>query len=149
MASKKKEVLVEAPAQIVYGLARTSGSEIASFRCVIDNPTAGYAKFSRGFGLTNPMDVTITVATINEHRTSVVYEASILALADPFGFLTGALDVFSAHLENHRQAWATGTAPGPAPKDKRPLYVTLGCLGLLALGIVAVLLVVAVSAVLT
>ncbi|MBX3126537.1 MAG: hypothetical protein KF718_07455 [Polyangiaceae bacterium] len=144
MASKKRELFVDAPAHITYGLARAAGSEIGSFRLVIDNPTAGFAKFSRGFGLTNPMDVIVTVTPVDEQRCSVVYEASILALVDPFGFLGGALDVFSAHLENHRQAWATGTPPPAAPKDKRPLVVTLGCLGLVLGGTAVMLLVIVV-----
>ena len=56
-------------------------------------------------------------------------DASILALADPFGFLTGTLDAFETHLRALHQAMQTGAPPPPPPANNRAIVVNLVIIG--------------------
>lgn len=129
MAKKSKDLLLDMPPDHAFALARASAYEIKGFRCVVDDPSRYALKFSKGFGLTNPMEMEIWVQATPDGRAQVNFQAGILALADPFGFLTASLEQFSAHLENHRQAWLAGTAPSPPPANNRALWVNVGCIG--------------------
>ncbi len=121
---------MDAAPEHAFALARASGYQIPSWRCLRDEPHSGTLKFSKGFGWTNPMEMTITIFGAGEGRSTLRYEASILALADPFGFMDSTLDQFLAHLENHRSAWLSGTQPGPPPKNNRALMVNIGCVAI-------------------
>ena len=133
MASKLREVVLDMPPEHAFALARASAYQIPSFRCLRDEPHAFSLKFSKGFGWTNPMEMTITAFAAEAGRSTLRYEASILALVDPFGFMGSTLDQFIAHMENHRRAWLEGAQPGPPPANNRPLMVNVGCLALAVL----------------
>ena len=128
MASRLREVMLDMPPEHAFALARSAGYAIPSYRCVRDDATTLNLKFSKGFGWTNPMELSITALPADAGRSVLRYEASILALADPFGFMNSPLDQFIGHMENHRRAWLEGAQPGPPPKNNRPLIVNVGCL---------------------
>jgi hypothetical protein len=130
MASRQREVMLDLPPEHAFALARSSAYEIPSYRCIGEDPAGFALKFSKGFGWTNPMELKITAYPVDTGRSVLRYEASILALADPFGFMNSTLDQFIAHMENHRRAWLSGTQPAPPPKNNRPLWVNVGCIAI-------------------
>ena len=143
MASKSRDITLAAPSHVSYGLARAAGAELPGFRLSREDPAGYYLEFSRGFGLTNPTELKVTVSQLDAQSSQLRLNASILALVDPFGFLDSALDMFENHLRAHHQASLSGVRPPPPPKDRRAIWVNviifvvvLGGLGLLVLAVV-------------
>jgi hypothetical protein len=78
------------------------------------------------------VDVKATVYQGPDPTTSLIrYEASILALADPFGFTTKTLDQFIGHLHAHHQAMLSNTPAPPPPKNTHDVKVNVIILAVL------------------
>ncbi len=106
-------------------LARNSGAEIPSFKITGADPATLRLWFARGFGWSNPIDVNVTVWQSGPQHSTLRYEASLLALADPFDFMGKNLERFEQHLHAHCQAWMAGMPPPPPPEDKHSMKVNL------------------------
>jgi hypothetical protein len=144
MARTSRDLKLTVHPNDAYMLALHSGAQIPSFSIMRQDPARFRVDFHRGFGWSNPIDVSVTAWQSGEFETTLRYEASILALADPFGFMDKNLDRFEQHLRAHHEAWLTGGTPPPAPADSHSVKVNLIILGvffgLFALVIVVVLL---------
>jgi hypothetical protein len=126
MARTHRDVILQALPPDAWALARNSGAEIPAFRLEGQDPHRLSLRFSRGFGWSNPIDVFVTVWQSGPAQSTLRYEASILALADPFDFMQKNLERFEQHLHAHHHAWATGT-----PLDRHSVRVNLVIIGLL------------------
>lgn len=142
MATTHRDVTLPVLPHDAWMLARNSGAEIPAFSLAGQDPMALRLKFSRGFGWSNPIDVTVSVWQTGPCESTLRYEASLLALADPFDFMGKNLERFVQHLHAHLAAWQTGTAPPPAPVDRHSARVNLIIIGvmfgLLLLGVLIV-----------
>ena len=143
MAKTSREVTLPVPAPTAFQLARASGAELPGFRLSGEDASQLRLKFCRGFGWSNPIDVEVAVWESAPNQSRLRYDASILALADPFGFMSKNLERFEQHLGAHHQALLQGTAPPAPPKDKHSVKANViligGCLGVLLLVVVAAL----------
>ena len=135
MASKTRVITLPAPSNVTYGLVRTAGSELKGFRLTREDPAGYYFKFARGFGWTNPTDLEVTIYQLDAQSSQLRLDASVLALADPFGFLTGTLDAFETHLRALHQAMQTGAPPPPPPANNRAIVVNLVIIGVVVGGL--------------
>lgn len=142
MAKTSREVTLPVPAETAFQLARASGAELPGFRPSGEDPSQLRLRFCRGFGWSNPIDVDVTVWASGPNQSRLRYDASIVALADPFGFMRKNLERFEQHLGAHHRALLQGTAPPAPPRDSHSIKVNVmligGCLGLLLLATVAV-----------
>lgn len=143
MPSQSRDVSLPIAANQAYALLRSAGSEIPGFRLVRENPQAYSIDFARGFGWTNPVDVTASVFATGESQAQIRLTASILALADPFGFLPSVLGLFEKRIQQHLYSMSTGAPLPPPERDGRAMTVNLIIIGvlvgfLLLLGIVVV-----------
>lgn len=126
MASQIRDVTLPMPPAQAYGLVRASGFEIPKFRNIRDDPATLTLAWNKGWGWSNPVTVQVAIYQGPDQGSSLVrYEASILALADPFGFTTKTLEQFIGHLHAHQQALATGTQAPPPPKDTHAVKVNI------------------------
>jgi hypothetical protein len=141
MASKTRVITLPAPSNVTYGLVRAAGSDLKGFRLAREDPAGYYFKFARGFGWTNPTDLEVTIYQLDAQTSQLRLDASILALADPFGFLTGTLDTFETHLRAMHQASLTGVPPPPPPANRRAIIVNLVIGGVVVGGFMLLLLV--------
>ena len=82
----------------------------------------------RGWGWTNPIDVRATVHDYGG-QSIVHYEASILALADPFGLTNKTLEQFETHLQSYLHAQQTGAPLAAPPTEERSLWINLAIIG--------------------
>jgi hypothetical protein len=130
VARTHRDVTLPALPPDAWALARNSGAEIPAFRLEGQDPHRLSLRFSRGFGWSNPVDVFVTIWQSGPTESTLRYEASILALADPFDFMQKNLDRFEQHLRAHHHAWMTGTQPPPAPLDRHSVKVNLVLIGL-------------------
>ena len=146
MANQFRDVHLPVRADHTLTLVRTSGNEIPKFQTTMENPALYRICWHKGFGWTNPVDVRASVHQLDANTSLVRYEAEILALVDPFGFLTKTLDQFEQHLHAHHQAWINNTPPPPPPPDQsaRATMILLGVVlgGLALMGLVILLLVI-------
>lgn len=117
--------------QEAWMLARNSGAEIPSFQMGAQDPAALRLMFNRGFGWSNPIDVSVVVWQSGPSHSTLRYEASILALMDPFNFMGKNLDRFEAHLHAHHNAWRAGLPPPPPPQDTHSAKVNLIIIGVI------------------
>lgn len=129
MASTTRDVHLPVLPHDAYGLARVSGSQIPSFRLEREEPAAFRIHFHRGFGWSNPIDVSVTVWQTGPQQSTLRYQASILALADPFGFMDKNLDRFQQHLLAHYEAWIHNRPPPAAPVDTHSPKVNFAIFG--------------------
>lgn len=126
MASSIRDVTLPIPPAQAYGVVRASGFEIPKFRNLRDDPASLTLAWNKGWGWSNPVTVQVAIYQGPDSGTSLIrYVASILALADPFGFTTKTLDQFIGHLYAHHQALTTGTPPPPPPKNTHEMKVNL------------------------
>jgi hypothetical protein len=140
MPSQSRDVSLPVSANQAYALVRSAGSEIPGFKLVRENPQAYSIDFARGFGWTNPVDVTANVFATADGQAQIRVTASILALADPFGFLPSVLGLFEQRIQQHVHSMTTGAPLPPPKKDGRAMTVNLViiavCLGfILAIGV--------------
>ena len=149
MAKTYRDVILPVQPADAYALVRASGSQMPSFTLKGEDPTNLRISFYRGFGWSNPIDVDVTMWGADPQHTTIRYEASILALADPFGFMKGNLDRFEKHLQAHHQAWLSNAAPPPPPKDTHSIKVNVAIIGcvvvFLVLAVLAAVILVLVS----
>lgn len=129
MADKMHTFQLQMPATQAYPLVRQAAIEVRGFSLKREDPAHYMMELARGFGLTNPVDVTISVYEPAPGQTAVQMKASIFALADPMGFLPSVLGMFETHILAHAQALQTGQPPPPPPRDKRAWAITIGSLG--------------------
>ncbi len=126
MASQIRDLTLPVPPHQAYGLIRASGAEIPKFRCTYDDPATLTLAWKKGWGLTNPVEVKVNIYQGPDGASSLIrYEASILALVDPFGFLTVTLDQFAGHLQAHYYGMMTNTQPPPPLKNSREVTVSV------------------------
>lgn len=129
MPSQSRDVSLPIPANQAYAVLRNAGSEIPGFKLVRENPQAYSMDFARGFGWTNPVDVTASVFATGESQAQIRVTASILALADPFGFLPSVLGLFEKRIQQHVHSMTTGAPLPPAERDGRAMKVNLIIIG--------------------
>ena len=126
MASQTRDIMLPMPPAQAYGLVRASGNEIPKYRPLRDDPATLTLAWNKGFGWSNPVTVQVAIYQGPDANSSMIrYEASILALADPFGFNNKTLDQFTGHLQAHQQAQANGTQAPPPPTNKHEMKVNL------------------------
>ena len=129
MARTHRDVQLAVLPPDAWMLARNSGSEIPSFRLTAADPASLRLRFDRGFGWSNPIDVDVSIWQSGPAHSTLRYEASLLALADPFDFMGKNLERFEQHLHAHCHAWMNGMAPPPPPVDKHSVKVNLIIIG--------------------
>jgi hypothetical protein len=79
-------------------------------------------------------------------QSTVHYEASILALADPFGFTDKTLEQFTTHLHNMLHAQQTGAPLPPPSTEERSIGVNVGIIGCMVVVLAVIVLVALVAA---
>ncbi len=129
MARTHRDVHVPLLPHDAFMLARNSGAEIPSFTLTGHDPATLRLWFARGFGWSNPIDVNVTIWQSGPTHSTLRYEASLFALADPFNFMGKNLERFEQHLHAHTQAWMAGMPPPPPPADKHTVKVNLIIIG--------------------
>lgn len=147
MAKSETQVNLPVPVNHAYVLVRESGNQIPKFRPLVEDPGRYTLRWQRGWGWTNPIDVRATVHDYGG-QSVVHYEASILALADPFGFTNKTLEQFATHLQNYLRAQQTGAPLAPPPTEERSIWVNLGIIGCVFAAVLLVILIVVLAAVL-
>jgi hypothetical protein len=125
MARTHRDVVLPVLPHDAWALARNSGIQIPSFSLSGQDPASFRLMFHRGFGWSNPIDVTVTVWQSGPAESTLRYEASLLALADPFGFMDKNLERFQQHLLAHHHAWLTGSPLPLPPVDTHSAKVNL------------------------
>jgi hypothetical protein len=144
MATETREVLLPVPPPEAYALVIAAGREIPKFRPSFENPSTLCAGYAKGWGLSNPIDVNVRVSQAQDGASSVIrFEATLMALVDPFGLLTKTLDQFAGHLHNHHVARMTGAPVPPALTNEREVRVNIVAFGILGVILLGVILVVA------
>jgi hypothetical protein len=146
MARTQRDVTLPVSPPDAYALARNSGCVIPSFRMQGEDPVHFRIFFHRGFGWSNPIDVTVTIWQSGPQQSTLRYEASILALADPFKFMDKNLERFQLHLEAHYHAWMNNAPPPPPPVDTHSVKVNMGIIGCMVAGVVVLLAIVLAAA---
>ena len=70
-------------------------------------------------------------ATLHDYggQSVVHHEASILALADPFGFTKKTLEQFETHVQSYLHAQQTGAPLASPATEERSLWVNLAIIG--------------------
>jgi hypothetical protein len=129
MARTHRDVTLPALPRDAWALARNSGLEVPPFRLEGQDPYSLTLRFNRGFGWSNPVYVLVTIWQSGPRESTLRYEASILALADPFDFMQKNLERFEQHLHAHYQAWLNGAQPPPPPPDRHSMKVNLILIG--------------------
>lgn len=146
MAKTVRQITLPAPPDLTYVLLRDSGNQIPKFRPSGENPAQYTLHWHRGFGWTNPIDVRAAITGYDGYQCQIEYEASILALADPFGFTAKTIEQFETHLYAYQYARQTG-APLPAPPtDERSIWINVALIGCVVVAVVLVIVVIAVLA---
>lgn len=125
MANEIREVTLPLPPIQAYELARLAGNEIPKYRNVLDDTQNFRMTWSKGWGWSNPVDIQLQIMQLDDQNTLLRYNANVLALADPFGILTSALNQFTTHLENHYQAQINHAPPPPPPVDNKAMKMNL------------------------
>ncbi len=103
-AKKIRDMTVTMPAADAYVWVQHVGNEIPKFKPTYADPTTHQLSWHKGWGWTNPVDVTATLYPTSDDQCVVRLEASLLALFDPMGILDRALDRFARHLAAHLHA---------------------------------------------
>jgi len=141
MAKSERQVQLPVGPHHAYCLVRDSGAQIPKFRPGMENPAQCTLRWQRGWGLTNPIDVVARIHSQDGQQCTVHYQASILALADPFGFTDKSLEQFITHLQNTLHAQQTGTPVPLPPTEERSIWVNVAIIGCVVVVLAVIVLV--------
>ncbi|MEM9195808.1 MAG: hypothetical protein AAGF12_41970 [Myxococcota bacterium] len=134
MASETRTFDLPLAGEQAYPLIRDAGVQLPGFDREAERQAEGFIKFVRVLGWSNPMGMEVQLQVLNEQATRVQLTAKLLALADPMGFMKGALDMFEGHITACAHAAAAGQPwPAPPSHDKKGAKSTVILLGILAL----------------